>query len=555
MKLLSLHLKDYRVLHGFTLNLEEQRNALLQLNNTQYTLDLIVGVNGTGKSTLLRAIAEIFRRLEAETDFSFGFEIDYELMVAQQSTRILISNLSVEQQPLSEKQFRFRVGETTTFPSRIDKDYLPPLVVALTTGSEREWELQDEQIRTRVREDAVTVIPPQPDSPTFIEEQTDWFLSELPGDPIEELQETVATQDSEAVTEASQTLQTDYFLFVKEKHLPLTILCGLLVDMVNTREVQALNQQSTTNTPSSSLRKVLEACNIKALHGFSLKFRMNRDVLSTSDQTFIHDLDMLCDYHSIQTGSDYLLVFNLAELHPEDLIKIRGTGLELFRTLVSLFDPEDTNEPILQEVNLFLERQYNKTWRDQQNGQMVAEEQPPLHLLTWFSDGERSFLGRLCLLSLLGSGKSEALILLDEPEVHFNDYWKRQLVLMIDRALEQQNSHVLMTTHSSITLSDVLNRNIKLLRRDKAHTQYAITPTLKTLGTDPSDIMVYIFEAENAVGAQGTEIIERELRQIARYETVETQRQALQELLDQVGPSDLRFLIRRQLHALENDRR
>jgi len=41
------------------------------------------------------------------------------------------------------------------------------------------------------------------------------------------------------------------------------------------------------------------------------------------------------------------------------------------------------------------------------------------------SDGERSFLGRLCLMPLLRD--SEALVLLDEPEVHFkttgNDTW------------------------------------------------------------------------------------------------------------------------------------
>ncbi len=44
---------------------------------------------------------------------------------------------------------------------------------------------------------------------------------------------------------------------------------------------------------------------------------------------------------------------------------------------------------------------------------------PPLLMLASLSDGERSFLGRMCLFCMLRG--QEALVLLDEPEVHFND--------------------------------------------------------------------------------------------------------------------------------------
>ncbi len=43
------------------------------------------------------------------------------------------------------------------------------------------------------------------------------------------------------------------------------------------------------------------------------------------------------------------------------------------------------------------------------------------------SDGEQMFLFRMALFHLL-EGYDDALLLLDEPETHFNDKWKREIV-------------------------------------------------------------------------------------------------------------------------------
>ena len=110
--------------------------------------------------------------------------------------------------------------------------------------------------------------------------------------------------------------------------------------------------------------------------------------------------------------------------------------------------PNSAESP-LQEVNIFLERE------NEDNGL-----KQPLHLFNWLSDGEQSFLGRMCLFNILR--QEDTLILLDEPEVHFNDYWKRQIVNMLDGVLQGRNSHVLISTHSSITLTDVPREDIIL---------------------------------------------------------------------------------------------
>lgn len=550
MRLRSIYLDDYRILKDFSLEFtsSRQEDVLESSLPHHYSLDLLVGINGTGKSTLLRAIAEIFRRLYTGSSIPFGFEISYELQTSladiDATTLVTISNLDKEQpsQLLKGGYLHLKINEgegQNKEAAEISKNYLPPLVVAFTSGDEREWELPKDRDETAIDNDIPGSQLTGQDMSIIKEELARWFLSEIPSEPIDEQ------------VQSSSTIETEQFLLIKEHYLPLVILCSMLDDINRSRQSEAT---ALSSKRKSYLYKVLEACNIKALYGFSLKFRMNKDALPNADYQFIRELSEFAQ--TIQTGSDYLLTFEPASMNLQDLqklISLRGDSLALFRELIRLSEPQDNNTAILREVNLFLERSYSKGSVQQEN------TSSPLHLLTWFSDGEKSFLGRLCLLSLLGSTRQEALVLLDEPEVHFNDYWKRQLVTMIDNALGEQYSHVLMTTHSSITLSDVLNREIWVLRRSENCTHSATPPALRTLGADPSDIMVYVFDAEKATGAYSTALIERKLIDIASIreqseeETINQKREALRALLKVVGPSDLRFLIRRELHALEGN--
>src|SRR5450755_4238434 len=95
MKLQRIYIKDYRVLQNFELDFT---HAVPATNDSErlaasedYTLDLIVGVNGTGKSSLLHALAEIFQRLRRREKPGFGFELDYQTQAYP--TGIFISNL------------------------------------------------------------------------------------------------------------------------------------------------------------------------------------------------------------------------------------------------------------------------------------------------------------------------------------------------------------------------------------------------------------------------------------------------------------------------------
>jgi energy-coupling factor transporter ATP-binding protein EcfA2 len=127
------------------------------------------------------------------------------------------------------------------------------------------------------------------------------------------------------------------------------------------------------------------------------------------------------------------------------------------------------------------------------------------------SDGEQMVLGRMALFHLL-QGQQDALLLLDEPETHFNDKWKREIVDIIDDAIGHTTNDVLISTHSAIVLSDVFNNEIVMVQKtqDGSTVRSVDEPTF---ATDPSALMMTVFGADDSIGKRAQEFIEGKLRQ------------------------------------------
>jgi hypothetical protein len=285
---------------------------------------------------------------------------------------------------------------------------------------------------------------------------------------------------------------------------------------------------------------------------------MNSGTTSPEIRNYIERLKGIAT-RRLRMGSDYLLFFDFPTQdagYANQILKSavrEGTdvqpterGLYFYEQLVRLYNPPASNLPVLQEVNIFFKRM-----KSNQNNQDSEQppEQPPLLLLNWLSDGERSFLGRMSLFSLLGD--TESLILLDEPEVHFNDYWKRQIVYIIDKVIRGHASHAVITTHSSITLTDARKDTIFVLNRTGTFTTETIQPTIRTYAADPSDIIVSIFNAPEAAGAQSVDEIRQALR--SNRSDKSRQQKELEGLLNQVGPGYWSYQIRRKLAQIERE--
>lgn len=508
MKLKRLYLGDYRVLRDLEIRfcLPTERSIAFTRN---YSLDFLVGVNGTGKSTVLRILWNLMQQLEGNPFIEYPFELEYELGRGNQKRTIKIANLQEDTETgefiFTPTPLAWENGE----PTVISRDILPELIVAFTTGSEAEWDFV---------EDAT------PFDNGILEalqslSQLERAIRELPGK-----QPKLETIEAENSDEGSRCL------FIQSCQLPLVTLCGLLIDLAETSN-------------NSSLSEVLEAVHLQQITGFSLKFRKTHKPAYLGDWDDVKSLARLASF-CLHQGADYLLVFDLTSAGSsiaQDIINKFYGGLELFKKLAQLADVDENGQSVLREVNIFLERTDSKHPE-------TDLEVPPLHLFEWLSDGERSFLGRMCLFTLLDA--SEAVILLDEPEVHFNDFWKRQIVQLLDKTLKERHSHILITTHSSITLTDVPREDIIILNRPGNYTRDSLPPPIQTFAANPSDIMVHVFSAPYPEGKYSVDRIEQELRASPNRDPDE-RREVLERLLSTVAQGYWSYRIRRELTAIE----
>jgi energy-coupling factor transporter ATP-binding protein EcfA2 len=491
MRLIKLYIDQYMALRDLTLRFD--RPGRLQMG--AYALDFLVGLNGSGKSTLLRALAQIVTDLHANRPTPFSYQLEYELLRAGQRLRVQI----IRQRPqLTMTVYKADSGETLLDNGLVDADFLPERVIVHTTGSLRPWEALEAQL-SYTEEDRAA-------AEDILRDAVRRSIVELPGYlPQLDIEETAVGVQSP-------------LLLLRASRAPIIALTGLLA--------------SSQSNPSP-LAEILTSLNLVDLRGFSLRLRLHQ---ALSDYGLFEQLRPHATRH-VQQGSDHLLVFEMPEEREarrefvEELWADYATPLAFFDALDQLSKPLTTGEPTLQEVNIFLERS------------LSADDDAATRLLLfdWLSDGEQSFLSRMAMLAMLRTENS--LILLDEPEVHFNDYWKREIVKLIDKVMRDHTNHLLIVSHSSIGLSDVTSAQVTVMSRGDDGFAITYPPTIRTLGTDPSEIMVVIFRTELSTGAYATRLLETAVTSGERDEVAQ--------LLEKVGPGMWLFQLQRRLEDFD----
>ena len=503
MRLLRFYIDQYRVLRALDLRFDPQALQSAEKDtNRRYYLDFLVGVNGTGKSTVLQLLGRIFHAVSQSYDAlgNIPFILEYYLESKQQ--RVQIASVDPDAPERCEMQGVYFVRTaydldqnwlTKELKDAVDTDLLPERVIAHTTGNEAAWLAH------------TTPYPLEGSSSEAIRDLTPDQASagEIPGWEVPDLYDREENRGSP-------------FRLVRRKEAPLVALAGLLLHSVR--------------GDSSPLKEVLDEIKLQGLVGFSLQFDLRW--ASHGERNDIWERFGQYADRAIRNGGKVLLVFTPEKF--SKVLKANTNALSLFEITADWYrrDP-----PLLSGVNLFLKRN---------EGNDGSRERPPLHTWEWLSDGERSFLARMCLFMLFS--ESESLILLDEPEVHFNDFWKRRIVFTLDQILgkSKHKNHVLIATHSSITLSDVNPSDILILERPGLFTKEAKTPTIQTFGAEPGDIMVHVFGAPNAAGEHSVRTVEEWLKE-AYGKPPDERREYLQERLRHVSPGYWAYRIRRAM--------
>jgi hypothetical protein len=162
-----------------------------------------------------------------------------------------------------------------------------------------------------------------------------------------------------------------------------------------------------------------------------------------------------------------------------------------------------------------------------------------------FSDGEFLLAGRYGLLLLLREHR-DCLVLFDEPETHFNDRWKIDLVRDLIHILEGHAAQVVIATHSDITLSDADHAAVHLLEHNGAQPCFSTAqPPISPFGADRATITTSVFGASSGSGAYAIGIVDEAL--------TSGERGRIEAALDRVGPGFHQFRLEYALRRIDND--
>ncbi len=160
----------------------------------------------------------------------------------------------------------------------------------------------------------------------------------------------------------------------------------------------------------------------------------------------------------------------------------------------------------------------------------------------YLSDGEFGLLSRFALLIIARDIKEKSLILLDEPETHFNEYWKTWFLALVCETLANNPHDVFIATHSAMLITDAKKGELLRLENKKDGIKQ-LEISLSTYGANIIDIGKTLFQMESDIGERSKKDIEDAIK--------EGDRKVLNNLLKQVGPGEWRWKIRAKLNQLE----
>jgi hypothetical protein len=158
------------------------------------------------------------------------------------------------------------------------------------------------------------------------------------------------------------------------------------------------------------------------------------------------------------------------------------------------------------------------------------------------------------------------LLLLDEPETHFNPAWRAKFIKILNDSIEAGqlkglpngdfNVHllkdVILTSHSPFIISDCMPNNVIFFDRNKetelVEAKSAKEMDIKTFGMSVETILDELFNYNQSIGDWSNE----ELVQI-QFDSIKTEadKKALKKKLRILGPSIEKDLVLAKLNRLE----
>lgn len=568
MKLLYLHLKDYPPIKDIKVLFAS--GSPLQHD---CAIRFVVGVNGSGKSNLLRAIAEVFLALSEQRVPPFPVSLVYELgQKGSANHRTLLlhcpgkrteSSLWVHERfafddsnPIEvfDQSFHFLKTQNNPMPPGFSpliapgewpsRATAPPLmalpnaVLAYTTGAIQPWQtLWNRSADSKDSEESFSAGEEALD----IERPAGWsMVQELASQNQQSGQSETGNVEDWFPESSSSTIGFRRPILLN----PALLKCALLAialpqayldthDKLAVLEIK-LAKAFRRERQLSPLQEMLQRGGWHYLVSVAFRCRLQTEawrrnrLLGIAHDWLICAGEVIAEPHP--TEARRTLYFDLKgdfssyseTLSANDNLQISGTqgealwallggheatAFELFTKLVDLHQAG-----LFDDVELRL-RRYPKPG-DTADRDTVENDVGVLRYEE-LSDGEQMVLGRMALFHLL-EDQQDSLLLLDEPETHFNDLWKRDVVSVVDTALGKTSCEVVIATHAALVLTDALKDELVVLERTTDENSEILPHSvvrvldrdIHTFGATGDHPLRDIFGAPDTVGRRASRILE-----------------------------------------------
>ena len=167
-------------------------------------------------------------------------------------------------------------------------------------------------------------------------------------------------------------------------------------------------------------------------------------------------------------------------------------------------------------------------------------------LLKAFSDGEHQFLHTMGICLILKD--KNTLMLLDEPETHFNPEWRSEFISLLKDSLSKSGTNnltrdIIITSHSPFIISDCFPDKVLVFEKGKQPIN-ALKLNIDTFGTSVNILTNKIFKRKNTIGKYSLEKL-NEYRK--KFQTMENLEDFLDEINSEMGDSIEKVLLIREL--------
>ncbi|BDU27227.1 restriction system-associated AAA family ATPase [Flavobacterium sp. GSB-24] len=477
-------------------------NSLRHERLNQFHPYCFAGLNGSGKSNILEALSLIFFYLECsfskylpddfrstfeKNQIPFSFELEY--LIYKNKENLMIP-IKIIKSPNKALEFYRTTADNeiirvSTIPIReginktnaVAKQYLPEIVIGYSSGENEILSLPF--LKTRLihfdnYKQSLISDEKYDKKPLTSLVYIDYSMSQAVLLANFLMQKEFEDEKKDLLYPIKEILKIDKLHSFRLVIRDFTIINR---ESSNSKEKQLLSQLKEEN--KNSIIDKLERCSTSSFltsdNQLILDYYVNKETKKAFQKSFDSSYDLFQD---LQT----LLELNLHSINNSIKKEIYTTD--------SMYVSEKMPKPEGKDLVFYFNNFFIKK---------KGEEKPVL--IKNLSDGEHQFLHSMGICLMLKN--KTALLLLDEPETHFNPDWRSKFISVLKDSLERGEGNnlardILITSHSPFIISDCFPDKVVVFKKGE-QPMNAKKMNFNTFGTSVNIILEEIFGKEESI--------------------------------------------------------